>query len=68
MCLINDVVSQLLEEKLRESEELHRIMQKDCETYKKVLAETVRAAFKYGFRRYKVVQTAVGLLISRFTN
>ncbi|MBN3273507.1 KTN1 protein, partial [Polyodon spathula] len=40
MCLINDVVSQLLEEKLRESEELHRIMQKDCETYKKVLAET----------------------------
>ncbi|MBN3281546.1 KTN1 protein, partial [Polyodon spathula] len=32
--------SKLLEEKLRESEELHRIMQKDCETYKKVLAET----------------------------
>ncbi|XP_041131508.1 kinectin-like isoform X4 [Polyodon spathula] len=32
--------SKLFEEKLRESEELHRIMQKDCETYKKVLAET----------------------------
>ncbi|MGH0173517.1 UNVERIFIED_CONTAM: hypothetical protein FKN15_010417 [Acipenser sinensis] len=33
--------SKLLKEKLRESEELHRIMQKDCETYKKVLAETL---------------------------
>ncbi|XP_066550666.1 kinectin isoform X2 [Amia ocellicauda] len=29
-----------LEEKLRESEEVQKILQKDCETYKKVLAET----------------------------
>ncbi|MBN3314545.1 KTN1 protein, partial [Atractosteus spatula] len=35
-----DGVSKELEEKLRESEETQRILQKDCETYKKVLAET----------------------------
>lgn len=31
-----------LVEKLRETEEAQRVLQKDCETYKKVLAETVR--------------------------
>nr|XP_015205618.1 PREDICTED: kinectin [Lepisosteus oculatus] len=35
-----DGVSKELEEKLREAEETQRILQKDCETYKKVLAET----------------------------
>lgn len=32
----------MLTEKLNEAEETQRILQKDCETYKKVLAETVR--------------------------
>ena len=31
-----------LQEKLKETEEAQKVMQKDCETYKKVLAETVR--------------------------
>lgn len=35
-------VCQGLAEKLKEAEETQRILQKDCETYKKVLAETVR--------------------------
>ncbi|XP_029114447.1 kinectin-like [Scleropages formosus] len=30
----------MLEEKLKESEEAQKVLQKDCETYKKVLAET----------------------------
>lgn len=33
---------QVLADKLKESEEAQKVLQKDCETYKKVLAETVR--------------------------
>uniref|UniRef100_A0A8C9RVY7 Kinectin 1 n=1 Tax=Scleropages formosus TaxID=113540 RepID=A0A8C9RVY7_SCLFO len=32
--------TKMLEEKLKESEEAQKVLQKDCETYKKVLAET----------------------------
>lgn len=37
--------NQALSEKLKEAEETQRSLQKDCETYKKVLAETVRQIF-----------------------
>lgn len=36
---------QALSEKLREAEEAQQVLQKDCETYKKVLAETVKPVF-----------------------
>lgn len=36
------VFQQNLREKLREAEEAQKVLQKDCETYKKVLADTVR--------------------------
>lgn len=39
------VFYQGLSEKLKEAEETQKILQKDCETYKKVLAETVRKGF-----------------------
>ena len=43
--LLSVVDLQGLADKLKESEEAQKVLQKDCETYKKVLAETVRGGW-----------------------
>lgn len=40
-------VGQALAEKLKEAEEAQKVLQKDCETYKKVLAETVSICLQF---------------------